>query len=80
MSDPDFSEFPEPEASLAQDFYDMNKPSSEDLLVIDQAIEDDDEAAEAKQKAKEQVAERARAMTQAIMDYIQTKFDLGDSD
>ena len=57
----------------------MNKPSRKDLDTIDNAIEDEDEAEEAKSKAIEEVAKRARAMTQAIMDYIQVKFDLDDS-
>ena len=78
MSDPDFSEFPEPEASLAQELYDMNKPSSEDLSTIDNAIEDEVEAEEAKSKAIEEVAKRARSMTEAIQNYINSKFDLED--
>ena len=80
MSDPDFSDLGEPEASLAAGIYDLESPDDEEApglpesvkatLTDEQIAEKEAEIAEQSDKGKKQIEDRARGMAELISNFV----------
>ena len=85
MSDPDFSDLGEPEASLAAGIYDLESPDDEEspglpesvkaTMTEDQIAEKEAEIAEQSEKGKKQIEDRARGMAELISAFVNAVVD-----